>query len=114
MAVVEEGRFSWQGILLPPLFSVVGFPVFLLLAYGDPSSNGSVVFGAVVGWLYYLLLTAWSLCTKRRKIFIRVFVVLCISLLLNVAGCESMKHSNWKTEIQPPTKTRYLVSHNGN
>jgi hypothetical protein len=113
MAVVEGFHFSWWGILLPPIFTVVGFPFLVLSFCGEPSSKVPFVFGVVVGWLYYLLLTIWSLRAKSRKSFIRVFIVLCISLILNVAGCEALKHSTWKTEIQSPDHTmqRMRASH---
>ena len=98
IAIVEGGNFSWAGVLLPPVFSVAGFPVFLILAYSTPDSSVSTVVGAFVGWLYYAILTIRSLRARRRVVFIRVFVVLCVSLLVNVAGCEAMSHANIKTE----------------
>ena len=98
MALVERGFFSREGFLLPPVFSPAGFPVFLFLAYCDPSSNASTVIAAIVGWLYYVILTTWSLCAIRRMVFIRVFAVLCVSLLLNIAGCEAVTHADWRTD----------------
>jgi len=90
---------------MPPVFSVVGFPICLLLAYSDPNSAASTFIAAVAGWLYYIILTAWSLRTKRHVVFMRAFVILCISLFLNLAGCAAMKHGNWKIGRQMPAKS---------
>jgi hypothetical protein len=42
---------------------------------------------AVVGWMYYVALTACCLASKRRRRFFVVYIILCVSLLFNFAGC---------------------------
>ena len=95
MAIVEEGRLSWDGVLVPPVLNPAGLAVFWLLARGICDPKVSLSFGAFAGWIYYAALTTWSLRAKRRVVFTWVFIVLCISLLLNIAGCAAMKNAKF-------------------
>jgi hypothetical protein len=103
MTVVEWGAFDWEAVLLPPMFTPIGL---LVLYLADPDSHTAGYTAACFGWLYYFVLTIWSLCAKRRSAFILAFTILCISLFLNVAGCEAMKHGSWKLGYStPPNKS---------
>ncbi len=104
MAFVEDWQFSWAGILLPPVFSPAGFPFFMLLAPVVPNSSANIYFAAFVGWSYYVALTTLSLRAKRRVVFSWLFIVLCGSLLLNIAGCASMKNTKFGCEYLPPNQ----------
>src|SRR5438046_1054623 len=81
MGVVKGGYAGWEDILLLPAMRPPGLVVFLLVAYSDPDSHSSGIFGGAMGWIYYAVLTVWSLRARRRLIFVRVLTVLCISLL---------------------------------
>jgi hypothetical protein len=103
MALVEGGPYDWESVFLPPMFTPVGL---LVLFFADSSSHTSGYTAASFGWLYYFTLTIWSLCTKRRSVFIWAFSILSISLLLNVGGCAAIQHGSWRTEreVSPPMK----------
>jgi hypothetical protein len=40
-----------------------------------------------------------------------VYVILCLSFLFNIAGCEMLKHSSWKTEREVPALAIKVSSH---
>jgi hypothetical protein len=93
--VVVVVEFGWQSLLYFPLVTPTAVAVMFIRPAGSDGANLAVA--TTFGWLYYMLLTFWSLCTNRRSVFVRVFTVLCISILLNLGGCEYMKHAHWST-----------------
>jgi hypothetical protein len=94
MAIVARGFNSY--LLMSPFITPAGVLV-IFLCNSTLDSELTLIAGAIAGWAYYVILTAASLCAKRRRIFVLVFVILCVSLLLNIAGCEALKHSNFHT-----------------
>src|SRR5215218_3593258 len=42
----------------------------------------------VIGWPVYIALTAWAVSARRRWLYIAVYVLICIVLAFNVAGCR--------------------------
>ena len=79
----------WLVFWLFPVFSPLG--ILLLYIFGQ-NQSWFIIVGA--GWLYYTLLTIWGLRAKHRRAFFVVFIILCVSLLLNCAGCNSIFHLN--------------------
>jgi hypothetical protein len=80
-----------------PVLSPVGFLVLLLTS----ESNGGFYAPLACGWLYYLILTVWAARAQTRFGFACVYGILCISLLLNLGGCEAAKHINFGCQISP-------------
>ncbi|MDB6108349.1 MAG: hypothetical protein JWR69_99 [Pedosphaera sp.] len=82
-------------MIIPQPAAVIGagfLPAGLLL-YLVPAGfwgNGTTYFLLALGWLFYVVLTAAGLRQKQTKKFYRCFTILCIALLLNVAGCHQM------------------------
>jgi hypothetical protein len=70
------------------------FPFFTPFAFLVAQFQHAVSFSMVIisGWLYYVVITIWGFYQKQRRSFFIVFVILCISLLLNIAGCQSVLH----------------------
>ena len=67
---------------------------FLGLSFSN-GDLGIFVFSAS-GWAIYVALSTTVLFTQRRKLYITCFTVLCVLLLLNVAGCNVLKNTNFK------------------
>ncbi len=74
-------------LLMSPIFTVPG--ILVLMLTGEPVSP------AIAGWIYYILLTVFVIGAKRIRTFGWLFGILCVSLLLNIAGCESAKHADY-------------------
>lgn len=89
--MVCEGKPDWPTMCMTPGGNIVGLSILLL--FGDCG-----VWGLIIGWAYYVLLTAWSIRAKRKRSFVILFSVLCVSFALNIASCEAIKHGDWKTE----------------
>jgi ribosomal protein L40E len=76
---------SWQFFRLFPMYS----PITLLLAFVfRPDSEDGMYFLIGLGWFYYAILTIWFLCSHRPW----VYVILCLSLLVNIGGCQAVMH----------------------
>ena len=93
LGIVAE--FNWERMAYFPTLSPLGILVFLLFSYSDPSGSFGLL-SAGLGWSYYVALTGCSLEIKRRRRFFVVYTVLCVSLILNIGGCESLKHASWR------------------
>ena len=83
-----------------PCIAPPAVPVLIWLA--DNNNNSFLLFAAITGWIYYLAISVVCLNTMRRWKFVVVYVILCLSFLFNIAGCEKLKHSSWKTERKVP------------
>jgi len=73
------------------LLSAPLFPVGLLiwLPNGEDKAVTGLMIGAwMIGWLFYLILTIFVFAAKRMSVFIIVYVIFCLSLILNIVGCE--------------------------
>jgi len=79
-------------LLMSPILTPAG--VLVVLACSTLNFEPSFSAAAIAGWLYYLILTVASLRAKGRRIFVLLFVILCVSMLLNIAGCEGMQHAH--------------------
>ena len=75
---------SWLVFWLFPMCS----PIALLLGFALGSSEDGLYFLIGLGWIYYVSLTIGFLRTQRRW----VYVILCLSLLVNIGGCQAMMH----------------------
>lgn len=82
--------FFWDFPLFIP-------PAVLAARLVHPDIGSGVAWYGVmaIGWLYYVLLSIWGLRLARRRVFYWAFIVLCVSLLLNCAGCQAMLHADW-------------------
>jgi hypothetical protein len=96
----------WGALQYAPMFPVLSPPGFFLLVCASGSLSGDSGFYLVVtvGWTYYLLLTLGAGFAKTRSRFIWVYTILCISLMLNLGGCEAAKHMSWNMGCKAPTK----------
>jgi hypothetical protein len=88
IGIVEGGQFSWAGVFYPPMLNPVGIAALIFCG----STNEGWILSLFSGWAYYIAMTIWCLWEKRRVVFRWVFAILCISMLLNMAGCEAVKH----------------------
>jgi len=77
----------WQAFWLFPLCAPVSYLLGNIVTAGD---DWTLIISC--GWLYYILLTVWGLCTPRRIVYFIIYTILCISLAVNVAGCHSVLH----------------------
>ena len=50
-----------------------------------------VVLLLMVGWFSYAALTTATLLADTRKVFITLYLILCLLLLANIAGCRTMR-----------------------
>jgi hypothetical protein len=102
---------SFKGMLgalgLFPCIAPPAVPVLMWLA----DNNSFLIFAAVTGWIYYLALSVVCLKAMRRWKFVVVYVILCLSFLFNIAGCEVLKHSSWKTERKVPASAIKISNH---
>lgn len=64
------------------------FPLGLLEIAGKQSTGHDSEY--LVGWIFYILITASALTSRPRVLYYTLFGVLCILLLLNAAGCQHM------------------------
>jgi hypothetical protein len=76
-------------ILLAPFF-----PLGLLAAlpHGeDRAINGWMqIYPALLGWLFYGLISAALFKARGKQSFFLTYILFCIILLLNVAGCKKV------------------------
>ncbi len=56
---------------------------------------------AASGWVYYLVLTIWAARAQTKRGFMWLFMILSISLALNLAGCISMRNIHIGCKISP-------------
>ena len=72
---------SWRSAWQFPVFSPSGFVTALILhpVMGGPHWHLTVV----IGWVYYALLTLAAFAVPRYRVFFWLFVILCMSLILN-------------------------------
>jgi len=73
-----------------PFFTPFGVLVARFFRDSPQSEPSLLIVGS--GWLYYAVLTFWGLRRKRRRSFFLVYVILCLSLLLNGYGCQVLLH----------------------
>jgi len=87
---VGEPR-CWLAFWAFPLFTPFGFALAQL--FGGKQNQEWIIFAS--GWLYYVVLSFWGLYARYRRRFFMVFIILCVSLLLNCAGCQVILHAKW-------------------
>ena len=51
-------------------------------------TGGAGVLALGLGWVYYVAMTLWALRSKRRRNFFVIYLILCASFALNIAGCK--------------------------
>lgn len=83
MAVAMPIGYSYFWLF--PIYS----PLAFLLIQVFPDDEGALYFAIAVGWLYYVALTILGLRARHRVAFAWFYIILCLSLLLNCAGCIS-------------------------
>lgn len=90
---------AWIGVALVTLLinpsaiaAVPFFPAGLLglLGNGEEGIIGFMTGAWVLGWVLYVVLTVSMVRTKTRDAFFSTYVVFCILLVLNVAGCQRL------------------------
>lgn len=90
---------AWAGVgiltlILSPssIVAVPFFPAGLLGFFGHEESGiiGFMTGAWVLGWVLYMVLTVSMVRAKKRDAFFRTYVVFCILLALNVAGCQRL------------------------
>jgi hypothetical protein len=88
---------DWQNVFFYfPIYTLPAYLVnlvFNLASKGLSTIDRSLNASATIGWLYYLALTIGTLAAERRKLFLWLFAILCLSLLINCGGCISVFHS---------------------
>ena len=73
---------SWRSVWQFPVFSPVGFVTAMILhlkVMGSPPWQITVI----IGWIYYALLTILAFVVPRYRVFFWLFIILCMSLILN-------------------------------
>lgn len=68
------------------IFYVWFFPSGLAKAFDRPFP----AYDIAIGWLIYLLLTAFAFLSRPRVLYFTFFGIFCILLLLNAVGCQRM------------------------
>jgi len=86
IAIGALSHMDWHLIACFPGLSPVGFLALCLIGLDS-------YMPAVLGWAYYVALTWWSLISGRRRRFFALYIVLCISLIVNIAGCDLVMHA---------------------
>ena len=80
-------------ILNPHYLRFVWFwPAGLIFLWPIPLEGGGIL---IVGWLCYVALTVWGLCSRYRARYLFVYGVLCVSLIANGAGCHWLAHQDF-------------------
>ena len=76
---------SPQGITILPFF-----PLGLILLFNFDILDGEAITNLtmITGWIVYLVLGIFILIASTKKRFYRLYAVLLVLLLLNVAGCH--------------------------
>lgn len=46
----------------------------------------------ILGWSYYVAVSAWSQCSRYRARYLLAYGVLCVSLAINCGGCHFLAH----------------------
>jgi hypothetical protein len=67
------------------------FPVGLFALFPNGDNKAIVAWGTggfVIGWVFYTLLSIVMFITKKRGIFFLLYIIFCILLALNIAGCQ--------------------------
>jgi hypothetical protein len=77
--VIIAGRWFWAFAFI----TLPGIPAFFFAPPLEGDLDPRVVFGSIVGWLYYIVLTLACLRVRRRVVFEWVFAVLCISFVVS-------------------------------
>jgi hypothetical protein len=54
------------------------------------ASDPKCIVMAVIGWIFYVALTVAVVATRRRRLSIFFYVILCLVLAVNVVSCHSM------------------------
>ena len=71
---------------------LVFFPFFPLglfsLLHGQEVAPGYLAMGC--GWLIYIIITDAALLANKRFVYFGIYGVLCLLLILNVAGCHQI------------------------
>ncbi len=90
MTVAEP--ICWRSLWFFPFYTP---PVILAGWMGLPQLRNVAVWHGVlaIGWLYYVVLSLWALRVVRRRVFYWAFAILCVSLVLNCAGCRAAFHT---------------------
>src|SRR5215472_15449868 len=83
----------WRVFWTFPFYTIPAFLAFLVL-HPDQEHGASMYAVFAIGWLFYVLLSIWALRIASSKVFYWAFLVLCVSLLLNCAGCQAIFHEN--------------------
>jgi hypothetical protein len=81
--------------ILTLIAMMVPNPSIIVFAMFFPAPLGLILrtenmFPIIVGWLIYAVLVLGSLFAKNKKIHRRFFLIFCILLLINIAGCHIM------------------------
>jgi hypothetical protein len=88
---------AWGGVvliafLLDPHYILTApfFPIGLAALL--PNGEGRAIrawmsFGFIIGWALYILLSLAMFKTRKRNGFFVIYMIFCILLLLNLAGC---------------------------
>lgn len=64
------------------------FPLGLLGLILPSGSEMGLAFPTIVGWGFYVLLTACGIRQDKRARYFVAYTVLCVLLLVNVGGCH--------------------------
>jgi hypothetical protein len=71
------------GILFPQMF-----PAGILRLFGVRENEAATTPWLAIGWFVYLAFTVTALFTRRKSVYLAVYILLCALLLLNSAGCR--------------------------
>lgn len=90
---------AWAGVglltlILSPsaIAAAPFFPAGFLGLLGNEENGiiGLMTGAWALGWVLYITLTVSMIRTKKRDAFFRTYIVFCILLALNVAGCHQL------------------------
>lgn len=78
------------------------FPVGLTRCiFTSNFQKGDIQIAALMGWLFYAVLTMTLLLQRRRIWFFILYTFLCVCLALNVTGCHLMFRQDYGKMFQP-------------
>lgn len=81
--------------------TAIFFPIGLLalLPNGEHMAIfAGIVGGWIVGWIFYIVLSVVLFCAKKSNHFFLIYIIFCILLALNVAGCQEVSQAVSKIE----------------
>lgn len=77
-----------SGFPNPDSISIIWFfPLGLIKVVGWEGGHPN---DFIVGWVLYLALTVVALVSRPRVLYFTFYIILCILLLLNIAGCHQI------------------------